>query len=159
MVIANFPIPWGKFHLGSLNVGYADFVIYKFVPLSCKVTSHLMIVFSTFFFSNYFRTFVQKFITLILMSEMWKYRESPTWRWILLGRTPGFVSACGWSVNPKILQINLWSKVFAVKYCLCAPIRVIYLVGSISWCTIYQVNSKSRVTSQRTQQWSLSLTQ
>ena len=29
----------------------------------------------------------------------------------------------------------------------------------MGWCTIYQVNSKSRVASQRTQQWFLSLTQ
>ena len=33
------------------------------------------------------------------------------------------------------------------------------LAGTYGWCTIYQVNSKSWATSQRTQQWSLSLTQ
>ena len=33
------------------------------------------------------------------------------------------------------------------------------LAGTFFWCMIYQVNSKSRATSQRTQQWSLFLTQ
>ena len=33
------------------------------------------------------------------------------------------------------------------------------LAGTYGWCTIYQVNSKSWATSQRTQQWSLFLTQ
>ena len=33
------------------------------------------------------------------------------------------------------------------------------LKGLFGWCTTYQVNSKSRVTSQRTQQWSLAIKQ
>ena len=49
---------------------------------------------------------------------------------------------------------------------LCPKNNILYIChfgistsASHGWCTIFQVNSKSRVTSQRTQQWSLALTQ
>ena len=59
---------------------------------------------------------------------------------------------------PLVIQEEKWVStscratwISKTQYTRCYP--------AIGWCTIYQFNSKSRAMSQRTQQWSLFLTQ